>query len=662
VARIQFLEQQLQSLQQDNAVLNAKLREALAIQPAATDPRELARAQEQLRASTREIELLRAALDTEKTRPRTDHAELDKLRTSLADANRKLTEQLQAAELWSREKTLLQQRVQELLTDSQALAAMRAENELLKKQAADLNAQGVSAEKVQELSRLLQQSQTQVATLEADQLAYRAEKALLEKRVSELQAGHTNESVRVAQLEQERDALFREREIARQQLTNAVTELASLRTQRAEPRPPDTRGEVARLDRDLKAMQLERDALDRRLASARDALQLAQARGSRAESASVQQLRNDRDALRQQLAAVQGELNSQRTRSEQEADRARNLQVERDAAVRQKDALQQQLEDALANLRQERTRTTTLSKEEKDRLRTLEQERDFLKDQLARALRAPTNAPDSASEERINTLANELAGLRARLGAYEAKSVPYTAEELALFQAPSPGVAGFDLTASLSMSLPRTNDAGATPPRASRIAPANARELVAEGQRAFAAQQYTEAEQKYLEALKLDDRSVFVLANLGAIELELNKLPEAERHLESAVALDPEDAFSLTVLGFLRQQQRRNDDALDLLSRASKADPKRADTQNYLGVALSQKGLRGPAEAALRRAINLDPTYASAHANLAVVYIAQKPPMVELSRWHYEKALAAGKARDPDLEKVLLANGAKLPQ
>ena len=59
------------------------------------------------------------------------------------------------------------------------------------------------------------------------------------------------------------------------------------------------------------------------------------------------------------------------------------------------------------------------------------------------------------------------------------------------------------------------------------------------------------------------------------------------------------------------------------------------------------------AETALRKAIQLDPNYAAAHNNLAVIYLSQQPPLVELARWHYQKALDAGQPRNPDLEKAL---------
>jgi Tfp pilus assembly protein PilF len=75
-------------------------------------------------------------------------------------------------------------------------------------------------------------------------------------------------------------------------------------------------------------------------------------------------------------------------------------------------------------------------------------------------------------------------------------------------------------------------------------------------------------------------------------------------------------------------------------------------------VTLSHKGLRQQAETALRKAIELDPDYGAAHNNLAVIYLNEDPPLVELARWHYQKAVQDGQARNPDLEKLLAAKGA----
>jgi len=72
---------------------------------------------------------------------------------------------------------------------------------------------------------------------------------------------------------------------------------------------------------------------------------------------------------------------------------------------------------------------------------------------------------------------------------------------------------------------------------------------------------------------------------------------------------------------------------------------------------LSHKGNGGAAETALRRALQLDPNYGNAHNNLAVIYITQEPPLTELARWHYQKALSLGIGRNPDLEKLLENHG-----
>ena len=160
---------------------------------------------------------------------------------------------------------------------------------------------------------------------------------------------------------------------------------------------------------------------------------------------------------------------------------------------------------------------------------------------------------------------------------------------------------------------------------------------------------------RHLQVLQQDNRNVPTLANLASIQLDLDHLETAEINIKQAVGLAPDDAYSQFVLGRLRYRQKRYDEAVDALSHAAKLDPQDAQIQNFLGLALSEKGLRGPAETALRKAIQLDPGYANAHNNLAVAYITQQPPLVELARWHYQKALSAGLPRNPELEKLLEA-------
>jgi len=244
---------------------------------------------------------------------------------------------------------------------------------------------------------------------------------------------------------------------------------------------------------------------------------------------------------------------------------------------------------------------------------------------------------DAENQIALEQLQTQLAKLRAKVKVLEATPVPFTAEELALFRRPE------------AASLASTGGDKKTRPKL----PEGATDLIADAQRLFTQRNYAEARAKYLEVLQLDSRNVYTLGNLATIELELNELADAEKHLQAALALKPNDGFSLGVLGNLRFRQGKYDQALDALSHAAELNPKDPEIQNFLGVTLSEKGQRASAEAALRKAIQLDPEYGSAHNNLAVIYLTQNPPQVELARWHYQKALAAGQGRNAQLEKML---------
>jgi Flp pilus assembly protein TadD len=195
-----------------------------------------------------------------------------------------------------------------------------------------------------------------------------------------------------------------------------------------------------------------------------------------------------------------------------------------------------------------------------------------------------------------------------------------------------------------------------SPPRKSPgELPANGASLLAEAKRNYAAGDLNKAEASYQQLVSLESTNIGALADLASIEVDLKHTEDAEKNIKAALAIDPNHEYSLFVLGRVKFQEEKYDDALDAFSRAAQANPKSAEIQNYLGITLSEKGLRVPAEAALRRAVQLDPKYGSAHANLAFIYITQKPPIVPLAKWHYEKAVASGQPRNPDMEKRLAA-------
>jgi Tfp pilus assembly protein PilF len=279
------------------------------------------------------------------------------------------------------------------------------------------------------------------------------------------------------------------------------------------------------------------------------------------------------------------------------------------------------------------------------RIRTLSQERDELMAKLDSARRKNSrNVKNDAVAAQVAALNDEVKTLRSRLAVNEAKAISYTPEELALFR----------------QSMPQP---GKVEPARKSIneLPAGAAELVASAQQHFARHEYDQAEADYQKILDRDQNNGLALANLATIELQEDKLADAEKHIKAAVAQSPDDAYNLSTLGYLKFRQEKYDEALDALSRAATIDPENPEIQNYLGVTLSHKGLRAQGETALRKAVQINPGYAPAHNNLAVIYLSQDPPLPQLARWHYQKALDAGQPRNPDLEKRLADKGAPVP-
>ena len=279
-------------------------------------------------------------------------------------------------------------------------------------------------------------------------------------------------------------------------------------------------------------------------------------------------------------------------------------------------------------------------KDNEARIRELTQERDGLLVSLGMANKrlSATKKADTAGQ--VDLLTDQIRTLHERLAVDEAQPSPYTSEELALLRHPAP--------------QPAT---GNEQKKSVKQLPAGSAGLVAEAESFFSARHYDRAEADYLKILQSDANNPLILGNLAAIELQEGKLDDAEKHIQAAVAQDPNDAFNLATLGYLKFKQDKYDEALDALSRAEKLDPENPEIQNYLGVTLSSKGLRSQAEAALRKAIALNPNYADAQYNLAVIYISQTPPLVELARWHYQKSLQAGHPHTPELEKMLAEKG-----
>jgi len=162
-----------------------------------------------------------------------------------------------------------------------------------------------------------------------------------------------------------------------------------------------------------------------------------------------------------------------------------------------------------------------------------------------------------------------------------------------------------------------------------------------------------EARARLEKALKAEPDNVSALVELGYLEFQAKHFDEAEKLLTRATRLKPESATAWLALGVATCEAGKLDAALAALSQAVLLEPRNAKAHSYLGVTVGRKGWMDGAEAELQRALELDENLAEAHFNLAVVYLQQNPPLLELARRHYQRARDLGSAPDSLVEKQL---------
>lgn len=191
--------------------------------------------------------------------------------------------------------------------------------------------------------------------------------------------------------------------------------------------------------------------------------------------------------------------------------------------------------------------------------------------------------------------------------------------------------------------------------------PEIARVAAKEGNDAFEKGDFAGAREAYIRVLELAPDNLVGLVNLGVVEMRAGNPDAAERMLQRALAVKIDNAAAWLTLGIVYFDQNQLDPAMAAFAQATVHDPGNPQAFNYLGAVLSEKGWMYGAEATLRRAVQIDPESRDAHYNLAVLYMDQRPPAVELAKRHYTRATDLGAERDPELEKQITAHSTPRP-
>jgi Tfp pilus assembly protein PilF len=443
-------------------------------------------------------------------------------------------------------------------------------------------------------------------------------------------------------------------EVDPQQLAHAEQKLTELAKERdlLKVSLEQERAKVAKLEQEpkvdpgiIRQLEAERNELKRQLAQALEGQTSLESRYQQriqvaeGKMAELETLQQERDELNKKLKIAEARMTAASETKERKPTKSdlkefQKLETEKE----QLEIKFYGLAKELSTLQSERERELKSHQAALAKIRKLEEERDVLQAKLYAAAKGapvdPTPGAPSASPE----LSQQIQQLHAKLAAYEAKAIPFTPEELALFRKPGASSASAYYLA--------------TKPSVRDLSP-KAQQLVEEADRDFMGQRFADAEKKYQQVLNQGDKNVYALANLASTQIEMNRLEDAEHNLKRALLVQPEDPFSLLLLGKVKMSENNIEEAFNALSRSVQLNPHSAEAQNYLGIVLSEKGQRTGAEAALRKAIQIQPNYPSAHHNLAIIYATQKPPFTELARWHYDKAVELGHPKNADLEKMM---------
>ncbi len=173
------LSAQLQNMQTENNSLQAKLKEALASQPAAVSATELAKAQEIIKELTKQNDLLKA-------RPATDTNSLATKAELEAYVQKFAAERARAQKLTSENADLLSKLSSGAVPDASALAALRAENDKLKTQIQDFNAASAKLPDYDRVVADLRDARAKIAELQTAVTITTLEKSALESKVTTL--------------------------------------------------------------------------------------------------------------------------------------------------------------------------------------------------------------------------------------------------------------------------------------------------------------------------------------------------------------------------------------------------------------------------------------------------------------------------------------------
>lgn len=181
-------------------------------------------------------------------------------------------------------------------------------------------------------------------------------------------------------------------------------------------------------------------------------------------------------------------------------------------------------------------------------------------------------------------------------------------------------------------------------------------DIAQRGAAAVAEMKWVKAQDAYLELVEKAPDNALAYANLGVVEQQLGNLLAAEGNLARSVQINPSIAQNWQTLGLVQYERGEILIAISSLVRAVHEDPSDARSRIYLAAVMRDYGWDEASRIELERAVQTDPESVDAQFNLAVAYLEESPPRVELARRHYYAARDLGAEESPEIESLLSAS------
>lgn len=530
---------QIISLQTEKIMLQKQLKDALAAQPAAVDPKEMAKVESSLMETKKERDLLKVSLQQEQAKAAklVDPKEVTATKQQLADVNKELASQQKAMAKLTDENASLEKKL------SKDLPGLKEEVASLKKQLADANKMAGGATKLDAENKDLE---AKISALKSENDSLKSANKKMGD-LAKLEAANASLESQVGALKSEnsalKDAAKKAGDVAKLEASNKALEMQVSSLKDAAKKA----GEVSKLESEVKSLKAENSTLESQL---KDQQKRAESMAKAANSGD--------EALKKELASAQKQLAEQQKAAAQAASaqaqlKATTTEVEK---LRKENAkLEKLLTDPSA---------MTSSSKESDQVSLLKARIDVLEAQ---------KVPYTKEElELFKKPAMQVA-------AVETKAAPATdANDL------SAAARTLMAEAERAANEKRYEVAADKYKQVLKISPNNVFTL---GQLAGVQMQMnktSDAEKTLETALKLKKDDAYCLSLLGSLKFGQDKYDEALELLSRSAVLDPNSSDTQNFLGITLSQKGQRVAAEAALRKAIQLSPNNANAHHNLAV------------------------------------------------------------------------------